>query len=104
MIERLDLCRNHAYRLDGLETLEFSPGLNALLGPNGSGKSTVLRALRHCQYCQVHGRGEGARHFFDSETMDPQAPVGPPGSLQNMVLRARALFSSHGQIMRSALL
>ena len=53
------------------ETVEFSPGTNAIVGHNGSGKTTILEAIGfalfdHLPYSQVdfvRGRSEvGARY------------------------------------------
>ena len=103
MITRVQLCYSHALKVTGPRELHFIPGLNILIGPNGSGKSTVLRALQECDQCEKHVKGPGSHVYFNSETMNPHAPDGPPGDMRNMVLRTRGLFSSHGEIMKAAL-
>ena len=103
MISRIKLCYSHAAKVKGHSELEFSPGLNILVGPNGSGKSTVLRALNKCEQCEKHTEGLASHVYFNSETMNPHATDGPPGNMRNMTLRVRAMFSSHGEIMKDVL-
>jgi len=83
--------------------LGLLPGLNILVGPNGSGKSTVLRALHGCDECKKEMKGNTSVQYFNTETMNPHAASGAPGNLRNMTLRTRGVFSSHGQIMKAAL-
>lgn len=103
MITQIELCFAHHLKVKGSATLRFRPGINVLIGPNGSGKSTVLRALHACSECRTTKTGNPEIFYFNSETMNPHAPKGPAGDVRGMVLRTRGIFSSHGEIMRSAL-
>lgn len=103
MINSIHFCYAHAAKIKGWSEMEFSHGLNILVGPNGSGKSTVLRALNECEQCEKHTEDLASHVYFNSETMNPHAPDGPPGDMRNMTLRVRAIFSSHGEIMKDAL-
>lgn len=103
MIFRVRLCYSHAMKVKCASEIGFAPGLNVLMGPNGSGKSTVLRALYECDQCRIEKNGVSGVQYFNAETMNPHAPNGPPGDMRNMILRTRAIFSSHGEIMKSAL-
>ena len=103
MITSIQLCFSHAIKVQGISEFTFSPGLNVLIGPNGSGKSTVLRALNSCDQCSKETTGSTALQYFNSETMNPHSPNGPPGDMRNMILQTRGVFSSHGEIMKIAL-
>jgi energy-coupling factor transporter ATP-binding protein EcfA2 len=103
MIASIELCFQHARRVKGPTTIHFSPGFNILVGPNGSGKSTVLRALHSCEECGKAVATDLAIHYFNAESMNPHQLTGPVGSSLNMLLRVRGLFSSHGEIMKAAL-
>jgi Fe-S cluster assembly ATPase SufC len=103
MIFRVQLCYAHAMKLKGPSEIGFVSGLNVLIGPNGSGKSTVLRALYECDRCRIEKSGVSGVQYFNAETMNPHTPNGPPGDIRNMILRTRGIFSSHGEIMKSAL-
>ena len=102
MLKSLHLCPNHARRVRRYRRLSFSPGLNLLIGPNGAGKSTILQAIAECSVCRKSEVGPTDYVLFDTETMNPRLSQGPAGNLTNMVLRSRALFSSHGEILRVA--
>lgn len=103
MIRRIHLCFNHAVKVQGLSEFLFSPGVNILVGPNGSGKSTVLRALYSCTSCKKETSKPSSVHYFDTETMNPHTRTGAPGNMTNMLLKTRGRFSSHGQILKAAL-
>ena len=103
MIESIQLCTYHAMKVMGSSTIHFTPGINVLVGPNGSGKTTLLRALHTCEECRKVTNGEGVIHYFNSETMNPHNVNGPAGNMRNMLLRTRGMFSSHGEIMKAAL-
>ena len=103
MLVRFNMCVNHARRVCAERTLSFLPGLNVIAGPNGSGKSTLLKAIFSCPECERQLQGDRMFHYFNSETMNPRIADGPAGTMTNMTLRARAPFSSHGQIMKAAL-
>jgi predicted ATPase len=103
MIRRLALCATHRYRVRREGTIEFGPGLNALIGPNGTGKSTVLRALRHCPHCAIEREGSGRAVLFHSGYSDPQSPLFRRRSNADIILQTRGVFSSHGEIMRDVL-
>jgi predicted ATPase len=104
MLERIDLCINHARRVGGeVKSFAFGPGLNVIVGPNASGKSTILRAIHSCDICHKVYDDDTFFHYFNAETMNPATAKGPAGDATGMALRIRALFSSHGQIMKQAL-
>jgi Fe-S cluster assembly ATPase SufC len=103
MITSIELCSQHARLVKGPKTIHFSPGFNILVGPNGSGKSTVLRAIHACRECRKSVASDVAIHYFNAESMNPHQMTGPVGSSLNMLLRVRGLFSSHGEIMKAAL-
>ena len=103
MIFRVQLCYSHAMKVKCPSEIGFASGFNALIGPNGSGKSTVLRALYECDRCRIEKNAASGVRYFNAETMNPHAPNGPPGDMRNMILRTRATFSSHGEIMKSVL-
>jgi predicted ATPase len=89
--------------LRGKRDFRFMPGVNVVVGPNGSGKSTLLRAMHQCGECRKEqGVGVGI-HYFNSETMNPHSRIEPDCSPLGMLLRTRGMFSSHGQIMKSAM-
>ncbi|HIE11345.1 MAG TPA: hypothetical protein EYP62_06990 [Kiritimatiellae bacterium] len=103
MLRRLDLCMNHARRVDRYRRIRFEPGLNVILGPNGTGKSTVLRAIATCRHCRRKEEGPTEYIFFDTGERVPQARGGSSRrNVTRMVLEARALFSSHGEIVQAA--
>lgn len=104
MIRRVQLCVSHSRKVKGSSELEFVPGYNVLTGPNGSGKSTVLRALHQCDRCRVERSDPAGLRYFNAETMNPHAPTAAAGDLRNMMLRTRGVFSSHGEILRTALI
>jgi len=103
MIESIQLCPRHAVKVKGPSTIHFFPGVNVVVGPNGSGKTTVLRAIHTCGQCRKVTGGDGVIHYFNSETMNPHTATGPAGNMLKMLLRTRGMFSSHGEIMKAAL-
>jgi predicted ATPase len=103
MISRIKLCFNHSLKISGLKTIEFAPGMNVITGPNGSGKSTLLKALHDCPECRVEKTDDAETLYYDAEMMNPHRPEGPPGDLRTLILRARAGFSSHGEILKTAI-
>jgi energy-coupling factor transporter ATP-binding protein EcfA2 len=44
-----------------------------------------------------------ATHYFDAESMNPHQMTGQARSAVNMLLRVRGQFSSHGKIMKAAM-
>jgi len=103
MISRLQLCYSHAWKVKGTPDIRFVPGLTVLVGPNGSGKSTILRALHTCSDCRIDKDAETATQYFNAELMNPHREDQPPGNMRNMILKTRGVFSSHGEIMKTAL-
>jgi predicted ATPase len=104
MISRIELCFNHSLKISGQKTIEFAPGMNVIAGANGSGKSTLLKALHSCQDCRIEKTDGTETLYYDAEMMNPHRPEGPPGDLRTLILRARADFSSHGEIMKTAII
>jgi Fe-S cluster assembly ATPase SufC len=103
MISRLQLCYSHAWKVKGTPDIRFVPGLNVLVGPNGSGKSTILRALHTCSDCRIENHAETATQYFNAELMNPHREDQPPGNIRNMILKTRGGFSSHGEILKTAM-
>ncbi len=103
MIRRIELCFNHSLKISGEKTIEFAPGMNVIAGANGSGKSTLLNALHTCQECRIEKTDDTETLYYDAEMMNPHRPEGPPGDLRTLILRTRAIFSSHGEIMKTAI-
>lgn len=103
MITNLSLCFNHERMVSRCKHFIFKDGFNAVIGPNGSGKSTLLRAVYQCRECRRDENGPTHYRYFNGETMNPHKAYkyfkGPPGTR----IRARALFSSHGETMRDVL-
>jgi predicted ATPase len=102
MLKSVHLCLKHAGRVKRYRRLSFNPGLTLLIGPNGTGKSTILQAIAECPDCRRIEEGPTEYRLFDTETMNPRLARGPAGNYTNMVLRTRALFSSHGEILQDA--
>ncbi|MDD3605136.1 MAG: ABC transporter ATP-binding protein [Kiritimatiellae bacterium] len=100
MLKKIHLCMNHARRVKRYRELTFSPGLTLIIGPNGTGKSTVLRAIAECPDCVRHADESTQIVHFDAERSNPRLATGPAGNYTNMILRTRALFSSHGEILQ----
>ncbi len=103
MIIQTELCLKHRLKVKGSATFRFEPGINVLIGPNGSGKSTVLRALHSCDECRIENPDGAAMLYFNPETMNPHHPDYYPTDIREMILKTRGIFSSHGEILRSAL-
>ena len=103
MILSATLCAIHRHRVSHAPEIGFAPAVNAVIGPNGAGKSTILRALRHCPHCVIEKDRETRSVLFCSAQSDPQSPAFRRHSYTDVVLHTRALFSSHGEIMRDAL-
>jgi predicted ATPase len=103
MIRSIELCFTHARRLGGKREFRFEPGVNVVIGPNGSGKSALLRALHECDECRKeHDDGAGIQ-YFNSESMNPHSRNDPDRSPLGMLLQTRGMFSSHGEIMKAAM-
>jgi predicted ATPase len=103
MIRKIELCFNHSLKISGPKTIAFAPGVNVMTGPNGSGKSMLLKALHNCPECRIEKTDDAETLYYDTEMMNPHRPEGPPGDLRTLILRARAGFSSHGEIMKTTL-
>lgn len=103
MLKRIQFCPNHARRIKLHKRLSFEPGVTLLIGPNGSGKSTVLRAIANCPDCKRMEDGATDYILLDTEQMNPRFNTEAAGNYANMLLRSRALFSSHGQTLRDLL-
>jgi len=103
MIRQIQLCLNHSLKIKGAGTIDFAPGVNLVTGPNGSGKSMLLKALHSCRECRIDKTDDAETLYYDAEMMNPHRPEGPPGDLRTLILRARAGFSSHGEIMKAAI-
>ena len=102
MLQSLQLCETHRWRVRRYRTLRFRPGLNLLIGPNGTGKSTILRAIAECPDCQRREDERTNYMFFDSESMNPKRTDRPIRNTTEMKLHLRSLFSSHGEILQAA--
>lgn len=102
MLKRIHLCANHGRRVKRYRHLSFTPGLNLLIGPNGTGKSTILEAIAECPDCRRIEEGPTEYVHFDTERMNPHLGGGPTGDYRHVVVRTRALFSSHGETLRDA--
>ncbi|MBN1837671.1 MAG: AAA family ATPase [Spirochaetales bacterium] len=103
MIEALSLCATHGFRVRHDRHIPFRPGMNVIIGPNGSGKSTILRALHQCERCTVESDGRGRTVLFEASRADPQSEGYLPQNPLESILSSRAVFSSHGQIMRDVM-
>lgn len=103
MIRQIQLCLNHSLKIRGSRTIDFAPGINLVTGPNGSGKSMLLKALHGCPECRIDKSDDTKTLYYDTEKMNPHHPEGPPGDMRTLILRARGGFSSHGEIMKTAL-
>lgn len=100
MLKEIEFCANHARRIKRFNSLRFEPGANLLIGPNGTGKSTIIRAISECEHCRRTEHGDTDYVVFDSEISNPRHQKGPAGNYDNMVLRSRVNFSSHGEILQ----
>ena len=103
VIEQLELCATHRFRVRHDPIVRFEAGVNALAGPNGSGKTTILRAIHRCRECTLKADGRARSVLFEAGRANPDSEGYRPQNLRDMVLSTRALFSSHGQIMRDVL-
>ena len=103
MINHISLCFNHKRRLSRHMHFTFSDGFNVIIGPNGSGKSTLLNAIYKCRDCKSQKVGITRYYYFNGEIMNPHRAYKYFKGLSGSVIRARALFSSHGETMRDVL-
>lgn len=100
MLKEFRLCMNHGRRVKRYKKLCFCGGLNLIIGPNGTGKSTIVKSIMECRDCRRIEDGLTEYAFLDAETMNPRDTQTFAGSYTHMVLRTRALFSSHGEILQ----
>ncbi|MBN2144038.1 MAG: AAA family ATPase, partial [Candidatus Aureabacteria bacterium] len=103
MLKKIHLCFHHGLRVKGEKEICFSKQVNIIIGPNGSGKSTVLRSIYECGDCMRSEDSKTVYRFFDSELNNPHATEKKFTGYRGNVLKTRAVFSSHGEIMRSVL-
>ncbi len=99
MLKRIELCFNHQRFVRKAKAFDFSERINLLLGPNGSGKSSLLKAIYECQDCKKIEDGPTNHFYYDGELMNPHRK----SMRGNSLVRARAMFSSHGETMRDVL-
>ncbi len=102
MLKGVHLCMKHVRRVSRYRHLRLEPGLTFVIGPNGTGKSTILRVIATCPDCRKVEAGPTEYCYFDTESMNPRLSREPAGNFTNMVLKTRALFSSHGEILQDA--
>jgi predicted ATPase len=103
MLEQVELCFRHQGRAGGKGSFHFVSGLNVVIGPNGSGKSSLLRAIDQCPDCVRHQSPSLTYRYFNSETMNPHRDQKPFRGARGSLIKARAMFSSHGETMRDVL-
>ncbi len=103
MIRHIRLCLNHQRRIDCRKSFTFHSGLNVLIGPNGSGKSSLLKAIHRCKDCDRQESAPTTYHYFNSEEMNPHKTHRYFKGFAGSVIRARSLFSSHGETLRDVL-
>ncbi|MCZ7590673.1 MAG: ABC transporter ATP-binding protein [Kiritimatiellae bacterium] len=103
MLKFIQFCPNHSRRIKLHKRLSFEPGVTMLIGPNGSGKSTILRAIANCAECRRTEDGATEYILLDTEAMNPRFNTDAAGNYMNMLVRSRAMFSSHGQSLRDLL-
>jgi len=103
MISQIDLCLQHARRIDHRSRVLFRPGYNVVVGPNATGKSTLLEAIYNCSDCQRAQSGKTRCHYFNSEIMNPHRNDKQFRGIKGSIIKIRAMFSSHGETMRDVL-
>jgi predicted ATPase len=74
-----------------------------IIGRNGSGKSSLLEAIHQCPECRKVQDPDQHYHYFNSEWMNPHKSDEHFQGIQGSIIRARAMFSSHGETMRDVL-
>ncbi len=103
MIKKIALCLKHRRFVQRRRTFSFASGFNVVIGPNGSGKSSLLQAIMRCKQCVREQDSSTRLHYFNGETMNPHRSRQYFKGLSGSVIRVRALFSSHGEILRDVL-
>ncbi|MFT4326389.1 MAG: hypothetical protein ACMXYK_02710 [Candidatus Woesearchaeota archaeon] len=105
MISEITLCMNHGRRTKDVHDLHpsytFSPGYNALVGPNGFGKTTILSALASCDACQKDSHEPV--FYMSTESLNPLMSSGHYKNRVENIMAIRAMFSSHGEIVRDVM-
>jgi len=105
MIRKITLCEKHKSRTKRKfkqAEYRFDSRYNVVIGPNQSGKSTLLEALATCEYCDIEKDSQTKIKFFSTETLNPLG-TRRFSSYSQMIMHSRALFSSHGEIVREVL-
>jgi predicted ATPase len=107
MIRTITFCVNHWTKIEMMDggrhnQLHFAPGYNALVGPNGAGKTSVLEAIADCSLCKKDQSQRHEAKFITSESLNPLTGV-KLNTREEMILAIRALFSSHGEVVRQTL-
>ncbi|HOD12038.1 MAG TPA: AAA family ATPase [Candidatus Omnitrophota bacterium] len=103
MLTCLALCFHHKRFISRRKRFCFQSGLNVLIGPNGSGKSSLLKAIHRCKDCDRQEGAPTTYHYFNSEEMNPHKTHRYFKGFAGSVIRARSLFSSHGETLRDVL-
>ncbi len=103
MLTKFKLCITHHWKVKKEGEITFNNKLNVIVGPNGSGKSTILRAIQQCNNCIRKESQKTNYRFFDTEMNNPHATEKKFKGRTGNILKIRAMFSSHGEIMRTVL-